>query len=199
MANCCWVAGSVTMMLISYGTFALSGFFALGYLVKSLAGREALFGGTPVMTLEQMEGFAYRLVQLGWPLITVGIMLGAVWADTAWGRYWGWDPKENGALLIVIWCAVILHARWGGMVRDRGVALLAIFGNIITAWSWFGVNMLGVGLHSYGFMDSAFKWLVLFVISQVVLIALGLLPLRLWRSFGEDSGNGSSPAPLPAK
>jgi len=70
------------------------------------------------------------------------------------GRFWGWDPKENGALLIVLWNAIILHARWAGYVRDRGIMVMAIFGNIITSLSWFGVNMLGVGLHSYGFMDS---------------------------------------------
>jgi ABC-type transport system involved in cytochrome c biogenesis permease subunit len=122
----------------------------------------------------------------------IGTVLGGIWADQSWGRFWGWDPKENGALLIVIWCAVILHARWGGFARDRGVMNMAIVGNIITAWSWFGVNMLGVGLHSYGFMDSGFKWLALFVASQLVVIALGLLPLHLWRSFR------SAPAPAAA-
>jgi len=60
---------------------------------------------------------------------------------------------------------------------------MAIFGNIVTSFSWFGVNMLGVGLHSYGFMDAAFKWLMLFISTQVVLILLGCLPLRLWNSF----------------
>jgi cytochrome c-type biogenesis protein CcsB len=112
-----------------------------------------------------------------------GTVLGGIWADQSWGRFWGWDPKENGALLIVLWNAIILHARWGGMVRDRGLANMAVFGNIITSFSWFGVNMLGIGLHSYGFMDAAFKWLMLFVGSQVVIMLGGLLPLNLWRSF----------------
>ena len=86
-------------------------------------------------------------------------------------------------MLIVIWNMLILHARWGCLVKERGLMNLAIFGNVITAWSWFGTNMLGIGLHSYGFMDAAFKWLMLFVGSQVALIALGLLPLTLWKSF----------------
>jgi hypothetical protein len=60
---------------------------------------------------------------------------------------------------------------------------LAIFGNVITAWSWFGTNMLGIGLHSYGFMDAAFKWLMLFVVMNVTLIGLGCLPLQVWKSF----------------
>jgi hypothetical protein len=68
-------------------------------------------------------------------------------------------------------------------VRERGLMNLAVFGNIVTSFSWFGVNMLGIGLHSYGFMDAAFKWLMLFIGSQVTIIILGLLPQKLWRSF----------------
>ena len=98
----------------------------------------------------------------------VGTVLGGIWADQSWGRFWGWDPKENGALIIVIWNALILHARWGGMVRERGLMVLAIGGNIVTAWSWFGVNMLGIGLHSYGFTDAAFRWLIFFGATQVL-------------------------------
>jgi cytochrome c biogenesis factor len=119
----------------------------------------------------------------------VGTILGGIWADQSWGRFWGWDPKENGAILIVLWNALILHARWSGMVKDRGMALLVIFGNIVTSWSWFGTNMLGIGLHSYGFMDKAVPWLVGFDLSQVALILVGLTPLHRWRSFAPaDSG-----------
>src|SRR5438105_65598 len=124
-----------------------------------------------------------------------GTVLGGIWADQSWGRFWGWDPKENGALMIVVWNALILHARWGGLVRQRGIALLAIFGNVITSWSWFGVNMLGAGLHSYGFMDKALNWLLLFVASQLVLIALGLIPLDKWRSFAGLRKPATQPEP----
>ena len=113
----------------------------------------------------------------------VGTVLGGIWADQSWGRFWGWDPKENGALLIVLWCAVILHARWGGFIRDRGLMILVLFGNVITSFSWFGVNMLGVGLHSYGFMDKAFPWLMGFVISQLFLMSVAALPVDRWKSF----------------
>ena len=113
----------------------------------------------------------------------VGTILGGIWADQSWGRFWGWDPKENGALLIVIWNAIILHARWGGMIRERGLMNLAVFGNIVTAFSWFGVNMLNVGLHSYGFMDAAFKWLMIFNASQILIMAIGIMPLSTWASF----------------
>jgi len=74
------------------------------------------------------------------------------------------------------------------------LANMAIIGNIVTAWSWFGVNMLGIGLHSYGFMDAAFRWLMLFVGSQVVLVFLGLLPQRLWRSFRPAGASAPTPA-----
>ena len=113
----------------------------------------------------------------------VGTVLGGIWADQSWGRFWGWDPKENGALIIVLWNALILHLRWGGMIRERGLAICAIGGNIVTSWSWFGVNMLGIGLHSYGFTQAAFTYLMLFVASQFGLIILGMLPLRMWKSF----------------
>jgi len=116
----------------------------------------------------------------------VGTVLGGIWADQSWGRFWGWDAKENGALLIVLWNALILHARWGGLVRERGLMNLAIFGNVITAWSWFGVNMLGIGLHSYGFMDAAFNWLLLAVGLCSLLIAMGSLPLTMWASFAKE-------------
>ena len=82
----------------------------------------------------------------------------------------------------MLWNATILHARWGGLVRERGLMNLAVFGNIVTSFSWFGVNMLGIGLHSYGFTDAAFKWLILFIGSQVAIILLGLMPCKFWRS-----------------
>ncbi|PYK63687.1 MAG: hypothetical protein DME21_02115 [Verrucomicrobia bacterium] len=131
----------------------------------------------------------------------VGTVLGGIWADQSWGRFWGWDPKENGALIIVLWNALILHLRWGGMIRERGLINCAIVGNIVTSWSWFGVNMLEIGLHSYGFTQAAFKWLIGFVVSQLFIIALGLLPRHLWVSFRDQAvapaavGDKGKPAP----
>jgi cytochrome c-type biogenesis protein CcsB len=130
-----------------------------------------------------MTKMVYGIICFATLFSFVGTVLGGIWADQSWGRFWGWDPKENGALLIVLWNATILHARWGGLVRERGLMNLAVVGNIVTSWSWFGVNMLGIGLHSYGFTDAAFYWLMLFVTSQLALIGLGLLPTKLWRSF----------------
>jgi hypothetical protein len=112
----------------------------------------------------------------------VGTVLGGLWADDSWGRFWGWDPKENGALIIVLWNALVLHARWGALIKQRGLAILAVAGNIAVSWSWFGVNELGIGLHSYGFTEGVLRTLGIFVATQLAIIALGLLPERLWMS-----------------
>lgn len=173
-----WLATHVITITLGYSAMFVAGLLAIIYILR----------GVLTTTLNEATAAAigrmvYGIICFATLFSFIGTVLGGIWADQSWGRFWGWDPKENGALLIVIWCAVILHARWGGFARDRGVMNMAIVGNIITAWSWFGVNMLGVGLHSYGFMDSGFKWLALFVASQLAVIALGLLPLNLWRSF----------------
>jgi ABC-type transport system involved in cytochrome c biogenesis permease subunit len=110
----------------------------------------------------------------------VGTVLGGLWADDSWGRFWGWDPKENGALIIVLWNVMILHARWDRLIRDRGLAALAVLGNVVVSWSWFGVNELGIGLHTYGFTEGRLFWLMTFAASQVLIAALGLLPRSLW-------------------
>jgi hypothetical protein len=117
----------------------------------------------------------------------VGTVLGGIWADQSWGRFWGWDPKENGALLIVIMNALILHARWGGLIKERGMAVLTLCGNMITAWSWFGTNQLGIGLHAYGFNTTLAEGCRWFWLSQLALIGIGLIPLHYWRSFGRTA------------
>lgn len=126
----------------------------------------------------------------------VGTVLGGIWADQSWGRFWGWDPKENGALLIVVMNALILHARWGGMIKDRGMALLTLVGNMVTMWSWFGTNQLGIGLHAYGFNNALVALCRWFWISQLGLIALGLLPFTAWRGY-KPLPTASEPAVVP--
>ena len=153
---------------------------------------------SPIVLGEALSTMVYAIVCFATLFSFVGTVLGGIWADQSWGRFWGWDPKENGALLIVLWNAVILHARWGNLLGNRGIMNLAVFGNIVTSFSWFGVNMLQIGLHSYGFMDSAFKWLMIFIASQLVVIAIGLLPLGLWRSFRDTAKSPSPGLPAPA-
>jgi len=163
-----WLATHVPTVTLGYSATFLAGFIAIIYIL-----RDKLFGGIDPDTAKVASGMVYGSVCFALLFSYVGTVLGGIWADQSWGRFWGWDPKENGALMIVLWNAVILHARWAKVATTMGIMQLAIVGNIITAWSWFGTNMLGVGLHSYGFMDAAFLWLVLFVISQIAFIMLG--------------------------
>ncbi|MFM2293721.1 MAG: hypothetical protein RLZZ350_134 [Verrucomicrobiota bacterium] len=173
-----WLATHVVAVTTGYASTFVAGFLALIYILR----------GVFTKTLDEATGkslarMIYGIVCFATLFSFVGTVLGGIWADQSWGRFWGWDPKENGALIIVLWNALILHLRWGGIVRERGLVVCAIGGNIVTSWSWFGVNMLGIGLHSYGFTEAAFQWLMAFVASQLAFIALGLLPGRWWKSF----------------
>ncbi len=173
-----WLATHVVTVTAGYGATFLAGFLAIIYIARGV-----FTSSLDKATADALSRMIYGIVCFATLFSLVGTILGGIWADQSWGRFWGWDPKENGALMIVIWNALLLHARWGGLARQRGIAALAVGGNIITAWSWFGVNMLGVGLHSYGFMDSAFWWLIAFATSQLVFIAIAAVPLAKWRSF----------------
>ena len=173
-----WLATHVVTIAVGYSATFLAGFLALIYVGRGLFTRSL---DRP--TADALARMVYGTVCFATLFSFLGTVLGGIWADQSWGRFWGWDPKENGALIIVLWNALILHARWGGLVKARGLMVLAIFGNIVTAWSWFGVNMLGVGLHSYGFMDAAFWWLLAFGVSQIFAMMLAATPLAKWRSF----------------
>jgi ABC-type transport system involved in cytochrome c biogenesis permease subunit len=166
-----WLATHVVTITIGYSATFLAGLIAIAYTLRKLFARTIDPGVTKALV-----DMTYGVICFALLFSFVGTVLGGIWADQSWGRFWGWDPKENGALLIVLWNAIILHCRWAGYAREKGIMALAIFGNVITSFSWFGVNMLGVGLHSYGFTDAAFFWLFMFIGSQVVLIGLCLLP-----------------------
>ncbi len=173
-----WLATHVVVITAGYSATFLAGFLAIIYIVRGLVTRSL-----DSATADSLARMVYGIICFATLFSFAGTVLGGIWADQSWGRFWGWDPKENGALIIVIWNAIILHARWGGMIKQRGLMCLAIGGNIVTSWSWFGTNMLGVGLHSYGFTDAAFVALTGFVASQLLIIAIANVPLAKWRSF----------------
>jgi cytochrome c-type biogenesis protein CcsB len=211
-----WLATHVVVITLGYAATFFAGLLAVLYILLGVftpflsrkltpgtggaKAEEKHPGSKPIAGAAQpnlgkaLSKMVYGVICFATLFSFVGTVLGGIWADQSWGRFWGWDPKENGALLIVLWNAIILHARWGGLVRDRGIMNLAVFGNIVTSFSWFGVNMLGIGLHSYGFMDAAFMWLMLFMISQALMIGMGLLPIRFWVSSGKEI-----PPPVPPK
>ncbi|MEI2726015.1 MAG: cytochrome c biogenesis protein CcsA [Verrucomicrobiota bacterium] len=200
-----WLATHVVVVTLGYASTFVAGTLAMAYVILGLftplLAAQVGKAGSATKLGQALGKMVYAIVCFAALFSFTGTVLGGIWADQSWGRFWGWDPKENGALLIVIWNVLILHARWGKLVADRGLMNLALFGNIVTAWSWFGVNMLGIGLHAYGFMDAAFKWLMLFNGSQVALIVLGCLPLTLWKSFQTPpapSSGGQKISPVPA-
>lgn len=162
-----WLATHVVCISIGYSATLLAGFLGIGYLY---------YMGTDTKKSKDLADMLYGILCFATLFSFVGTVLGGIWADQSWGRFWGWDPKENGAMLIVVMNALTLHARWAGIVKQRGVAMLAIVGNMVTGWSWFGTNQLGVGLHSYGFNNKLAIWLTLFWASQVILIAVALFP-----------------------
>ena len=182
-----WLATHVVVITTGYAAMFLAGMLAMIYIIRGVFTRSL---NKP--TADSLGRMTYGVVCFATLFSFVGTVLGGIWADQSWGRFWGWDPKENGAVLIVLWCAIILHARWGGYIRQRGLMVMAIFGNIVTSFSWFGVNMLGVGLHSYGFMEKAFPWLCGFIVSQLALMGVASMPLERWRSF--QTGAGQPPA-----
>ena len=117
----------------------------------------------------------YRCLQWGTVLMAAGTLLGAVWADQAWGRFWGWDPKEVGALMIILTYLVPLHLRYVGAVGPTGLAGWAVLGYLAVIWSWYGVNfILGAGLHAYAFGTGG-QLIILPLAGAQILVAATLL------------------------
>jgi ABC-type transport system involved in cytochrome c biogenesis permease subunit len=176
-----WLATHVVCITLGYTATFVAGLLGVGFVVLGMA--------TPHLNVGMRRNLGrmiYGITCFAMFFSFFGTVLGGLWADDSWGRFWGWDPKENGALIVVLWNALILHARWDKMVADRGLALLAIGGNVVTAWSWFGVNELGIGLHSYGFTDGVMLALGTFVLSQLVLILAGMAPMNVWWSVRKE-------------
>jgi ABC-type transport system involved in cytochrome c biogenesis permease subunit len=163
-----WLSTHVTTISIGYAAGLLAAGIAHVFVIAKLLGLrrdDAAFYQSITRTV-------YGVVCFGLLFSTVGTVLGGIWATESWGRFWGWDPKENGALLIVLWGLLIVHARLGGFIGDYGINLAALVGGMVVAFSWWGVNLLGVGLHSYGFTNGAFTGLVVFYgVETVVLLA----------------------------
>ncbi|MCA8921354.1 MAG: cytochrome c biogenesis protein CcsA [Planctomycetes bacterium] len=153
-----WLSTHVTTVTLGYSAGLLAGVIGHVYLLGRLA--HWFSGGrwfSNPATFRNLSKLTYGVIGFGLVFSTVGTILGGIWANDSWGRFWGWDPKENGALLIVLWELAILHGRMGGYLREFGVCYTAAIGTAVVAFSWWGVNLLGVGLHSYGFTGGVAK------------------------------------------
>ena len=175
-----WLATHVVTITLGYTTAIVAGFLGVVFIVRGIV--------TASLTKEverDLTRMIYGTLCFSILFSFIGTVLGGLWADDSWGRFWGWDPKENGALMIVIWNALVLHARWGGMIRSRGLAVLSVVGITMTSWSWFGTNAMGVGLHSYGFNEGVWTWFMLLgvMLPAMFVLAGWCMPKRLWISF----------------
>jgi len=158
-----WLATHVVIITMGYGVSILTA--CLAHIVLGVR------AFAPDKEREKtMLSNTYKTALGALFLTALGTVLGGIWADQSWGRFWGWDPKENGALLIVLWLIWVLHGRMSGKLRPITFAALAGALNIVVALTWFGVNLLGVGLHSYGFTSGLAAGLFAFCSVQFLVI-----------------------------
>jgi ABC-type transport system involved in cytochrome c biogenesis permease subunit len=158
-----WLSTHVIAVTVGYAGVFSAGIVAHVYLIKQIINKNA--------HNKKLTGIFLGLLNFGLCFSFLGTLLGGIWADQSWGRFWGWDPKENGALLIVLWSTLVFHARLSGMVKDTGLALLTAFASVVVITSWFGVNLLGVGLHSYGFTSGIATGLFSYYFLELIFFA----------------------------
>jgi len=174
-----WLMMHVSMMMLSYGTLIIGSLLAILFLIlgrneeipnfqqvsfesntskkfqleTAEPTNESGLNENRLKLLNNIDNWSYRTIGLGFPFLTIGIISGAVWANEAWGSYWSWDPKETWALITWLTFAVYLHARITKNWQGKKAAILASSGFLIIWICYLGVNFLGTGLHSYGFLS----------------------------------------------
>jgi cytochrome c-type biogenesis protein CcsB len=161
-----WLIIHVMTISISYAAFMLA--FGLGdmgliyYVID------------PVKYADQIQKITtgvYRAMQIGVAFLTPGIILGGVWADYSWGRFWGWDPKETWALIVLLGYIVVLHARLVGWLKNFGMLASGVIAFSLVIMAWYGVNfVLGAGLHSYGFGAGGVEYVTVFVLLHFLFV-----------------------------
>ncbi|PNU20471.1 c-type cytochrome biogenesis protein CcsB [Geothermobacter hydrogeniphilus] len=151
-----WLTYHVITCFLGYAAFAVACGVSIMYLIKARKGRDdgegrddggvlALFPSTRVL-----DDINYKAIMIGFPLLSLGIITGAAWANYAWGTYWSWDPKETWSLIVWFVYAAFLHARFTRGWVGRKAAWLSVFGFVATIFCYLGVNLVLSGLHSYG-------------------------------------------------
>lgn len=160
-----WLSTHVIAITTGYAGCCVAGIMGHIYILQALSRPGDLNRLT--ITYKNMMG----ILGFGLTMTFLGTTLGGIWADQSWGRFWGWDPKENGALMIVLWCAMIFHARIAKIINPLGAAVGCILALVNVLWAWFGVNLLSVGLHSYGFTSGIANALILYVVIEILFIA----------------------------
>ena len=172
-----WLMMHVTIMMISYAALIIGSLLSILFLIISTDKNISIKGSSlkqnnklykmndnslavnpkininKLTLLESLDNLSYRTIGLGFPLLTIGIIAGAVWANEAWGSYWSWDPKETWALITWLIFASYLHSRFTKSWSGKKPAILASIGFLVVWICYLGVNFLGKGLHSYGWLQ----------------------------------------------
>ncbi len=166
-----WLSIHVPTITLGYAAFAVAmavGHIALGYY---------LFAPSARQTIAKIENFIYRAMQIGVLLLAAGTILGGIWAHYAWGRFWGWDPKETWALIALVSYLIPLHGRLAGWLSNFALTVSSVVCFMAVLMAWYGVNfVLGKGLHSYGFGVGGFSYVI-----GYVAVELALVGFATWR------------------
>jgi ABC-type transport system involved in cytochrome c biogenesis permease subunit len=167
-----WLSTHVLSITLSYAAFALS----LGVAHVALA--QVIAGRRPTAILYT---YLYKTLQVGVLLLATGTILGGVWANYSWGRFWDWDPKETWALTALLGYLFLLHGRISGLWGGFGLAVGSVIAFMSVLMAWYGVNfVLGAGLHSYGFGTGGFPLVAAFVGCEILFVAIAFLRKRQW-------------------
>jgi cytochrome c-type biogenesis protein CcsB len=164
-----WLLIHVLTITLSYAAFALTlGLGNVALWVFARGGEKSQEGAKKIAMLNLLS---YRAMQFGVVLIAAGTILGGIWADYSWGRFWGWDPKEVWALIALLGYLAVLHARYAGWMRPFAFAAWTVIAFTLVLMAWYGVNfVLGVGLHSYGFSSGGQATVAMFVVVQLAYV-----------------------------
>lgn len=184
-----WLATHVTIVTMGYAAGLLAAAISHIYIFARL------FGSQDKAFLRDITRMVYAVICFTLLFSLVGTILGGIWANVSWGRFWGWDPKENGALLIVLVTLAILHGRVGGFLRQDGINICSIILGMVVAFSWWWVNVMGVGLHSYGFTSGIKKAVMIFWGIQVAVIVCAII--AKYQFSGPKVPPASPPTPAP--
>jgi cytochrome c-type biogenesis protein CcsB len=172
-----WLAVHVPTITLGYAAFLVAagvGHVALGYYILGAPGGRAL--PERQETIRRLEYFVYRAMQIGVLLLAAGTILGGIWAQEAWGRFWGWDPKETWALIALLSYLIPLHGRLAGWMSNFALSVASVVCFLSALMAWYGVNfILGKGLHSYGFGTGGFGYVLGFVAVELAYVAFAAL------------------------
>ena len=169
-----WLATHVVTITIGYSSTYLAGMLGIAWVVR----RHLPLKPDPAAS-KALSELAYGVIAFSLFFSFIGTVLGGIWADQSWGRFWGWDPKENGALLLVLWTTLVLHARRAGTVGKTGVAVGCVISLVVVMLAWFGINLLGDGLHAYGFTEGIAGWLLGFIFIETLFLVLVLAGIEM--------------------